>query len=290
MYPSQSLYIKFLGIFTRAPQVADSKSKPTPVAALTDAEKKAERLAKLAAWKKKQEEAKQKEATPGGTRKLLAEMDEKANGTPISASSTVASPAAAVASPADEVTLSPAAPYAGKFDPKAIAKKAAPKAHPPSAAPKLGAIVNPPQAANLPQAQAPKGKSLAHSLNRNYANVLAGTASALPSAKTSRFGFQKHNAESEKALQKRKLDLDEEETSERKLAKLPSLPLPDVDDTPYEVQDEGDEEDVDDFAGDEEAEAAAARAAQERRDERIAQESAQQRDSMDVDQPPSTLR
>ncbi|KAK8042267.1 pre-mRNA-processing ATP-dependent RNA helicase PRP5 [Apiospora rasikravindrae] len=248
-------------------EVADSKSKPAPAAAQTDAEKKAERLAKLAAWKKKQEEAKQKEATPGGTRKLLAQMDEKANGTPLSASPTVASPAAAVASPADEAILSPASPYAGKFDPKAIAKKAAPKAHSPSAAPKLGAIVNPPQAATISQAQAPK-------------------ASALPSAKTSRFGFQKQNAETEKALQKRKLDLDEEETSERKLAKLPSLPLPDVDDTPYEVQDEEDEEDVDDFAGDEEAEAAAARAAQERRDERIAQESAHQHDSMDVDQPP----
>ncbi|KAK8083304.1 pre-mRNA-processing ATP-dependent RNA helicase PRP5 [Apiospora saccharicola] len=248
-------------------EATDSKATPAPAAAQTDAEKKAERLAKLAAWKKKQEEAKQKEATPGGTRKLLAQMDEKANGTPLSASSTVASPAAAVASPADEAILSPAAPYAGKFDPKAIAKKAAPKAHSPSVAPKLGAIVNPPQAASVPQAQAPK-------------------ASALPSAKTSRFGFQKQNAEAEKALQKRKLDLDEEETSERKLAKLPSLPLPDVDDTPYEVQDEEDEEDVDDFAGDEEAEAAAARAAQERRDERIAQESAQQHDSMEVDQPP----
>ncbi|KAK6864970.1 pre-mRNA-processing ATP-dependent RNA helicase PRP5 [Apiospora arundinis] len=247
-------------------EVADTKSKPAQAAALTDAEKKAERLAKLAAWKKKQEEAKQKEATPGGTRKLLAEMDEKTNGTPTGTSSTIASPAAVVASPADDAILSPAAPYAGKFDPKAIAKKAAPKAHSPSAAPKLGVIVNPPQAVNLPQAQAPK-------------------ASALPSAKTSRFGFQKQNAEAEKALQKRKLDLDEEETSERKLAKLPSLPLPDVDDTPYEVQDEEDEEDVDDFAGDEEAEAAAARAAQERRDERIAQESAQQHDSMDVDQP-----
>ncbi|KAK7952220.1 uncharacterized protein PG986_007948 [Apiospora aurea] len=259
-----------------------NKAKPSE----TDAEKKAERLAKLAAWKKKQEEAKQKEATPGGTRKLLAQMDEKANGTPLSASSTVASPAAAVASPIDEAILSPAAPYAGKFDPKAIAKKAAPKAHSPSAAPKLGAIVNPPQAATIPQTQAPKGKSMAHSPSRNLTDAIAVIASALPSAKTSRFGFQKQNAETEKALQKRKLDLDEEETSERKLAKLPSLPLPDVDDTPYEVQDEEDEEDVDDFAGDEEAEAAAARAAQERRDERIAQESAQQHDSMEVDQPP----
>ena len=56
---------------------ADAASKS---AVQSEADKKVERLAKLAAWKKKQEEKekKQKDATPGGTRKLLAEMDEKA--------------------------------------------------------------------------------------------------------------------------------------------------------------------------------------------------------------------
>ena len=105
--------------------------------------------------------------------------------------------------------------------------------------------------------------------------MLTRTDFALLSGKTSGFGFHKKSTADDKAPQKRKLNLDEEETSERKIAKLPSLPLVDVDDAPAGNQDEGDEGDevdVDDFAGDEEAEAAAARAAQERREERIAQE------------------
>ncbi|ORY66368.1 uncharacterized protein BCR38DRAFT_430014 [Pseudomassariella vexata] len=254
-------------------EVSDMKAKPTPAVAQSDAGKKAERLAKLAAWKKKQEEKeKQKEATPGGTRKLLAEMDEKANGTSATVTPTAASPSttAAVASPAEPAHIaSPGTPYAGKFDPKAIAKKAAPRTHSPSAAPKLGAIGQ--LSSTIPATKPPPAAK---------PNV-----SALPQsrAKTSGFGFHKQNAEAEKVPQKRKLMLDEEETSDRKLAKLPSLPLPDVDDTPYEIQD--DEDDADNFAGDEEEEAAAARAAQERREERIAQESAQHHDDMEIDAP-----
>ncbi|KAH8201034.1 hypothetical protein TruAng_004807 [Truncatella angustata] len=252
-------------------EATDPKPKPSPAPAAVqaDVDKKAERLAKLAAWKKKQEEKeKAKEATPGGTRKLLAEMDEKANGSS-AVTPTVASPAG-TASPVAETSIpSPAAatPYTGKFDPKQIAKKAA-RAHEPTAAPKLGAIGGqlPVTKFAAPTAELPK-------------------ASALPKAKTSGFGFHKQNIESEKVSQKRKLILDEEESSDRKLAKLPSLPLPDVDDTPYEVQDEDEDDgEADNFAGDEEEEAAAARAAQERREERIAQESAQQNNAMDVDE------
>ncbi|KAI0383839.1 P-loop containing nucleoside triphosphate hydrolase protein [Hypomontagnella monticulosa] len=248
-------------------KTSEAELKPKPAPAQSDADKKAERLAKLAAWKKKQEEKeKQKEPTPGGTRKLLAEMDEKANTAPPNAKSTGASPAPA--SPADAQVPSPVAPYAGKFDPKAIAKKSAPKAHSPSTAPKLGVVAGQPSTG---VASATKVSS----------------ASALPQsrAKTSGFGFHKQNAEAEKVSQKRKLMLDEEETSDRKLAKLPSLPLNDVDDTPYENQDEEDDDDAGAFVGDEEEEAAAARAAQERREERIAQENAQQGTEMQVDQP-----
>ncbi|KAI1501753.1 P-loop containing nucleoside triphosphate hydrolase protein [Biscogniauxia marginata] len=247
-------------------KVVDADLKPKPPAAQSDADKRAERLAKVSAWKKKQEEKeKQKEATPGGTRKLLAEMDQKANGTSSNATPTIASPAPV--SPADSQALSPATPYAGKFDPKAIAKKSAPRAHSPSTAPKLGAI------------------AVVQSTNA-ASTAKASNASALPQrrAKTSGFGFHKQNTETEKAPQKRKLILDEEETSNRKLAKLPSLPLADVDDTPYENQDEDDEDDADNFVGDEAEEAAAARAAQERREERIAQENAQQDAEMQVDQ------
>ncbi|KAI0137000.1 Pre-mRNA-processing ATP-dependent RNA helicase PRP5 [Xylariales sp. AK1849] len=252
-------------------QPTEPKPKPAPSAAQSDLDKKAERLAKLAAWVKKQEEKeKAKEATPGGTRKLLAEMDEKANGTSANVTPTTASPAAATAeaSPINTAVSPPATPYAGKFDPKAIAKKAAPRAHPPAAAPKLGAVVG-----QTPVVKPPSS---------------AGTskASALPQSrtKTSGFGFHKQTVGSDKAAQKRKLILDEEEATDRKLAKLPSLPLPDVDDTPYEIEGDEDEEDADNFAGDEEEEAAAARAAQERREERLVQESVQQSAAMEVDE------
>ncbi|KAI1661406.1 P-loop containing nucleoside triphosphate hydrolase protein [Daldinia decipiens] len=192
-------------------------------------------------------------------------MDEKANTVPSNTTPVGASPTPI--SPADTQVPSPATPYAGKFDPKAIAKKSAPKAHPP-AAPKLGVVAGQPPSISL------------------SSTAQVSSVSALPQsrAKTSGFGFHKQNAETEKVAQKRKLILDEEETSDRKLAKLPSLPLDDVDDTPYENQDEEDDDDTVPFAGDEEEEAAAARAAQERREERIAQENAQQTTEMQVDQ------
>ena len=60
-------------------------------------------------------ERKEKDLAAGGTRKLLDDIDQKANGTPA-----VASPA----SPATPNSVQSPAPYAGKFDPKAIAKKA----------------------------------------------------------------------------------------------------------------------------------------------------------------------
>jgi ATP-dependent RNA helicase DDX46/PRP5 len=85
----------------------------------TDEEKKAERLAKLEAWKKKMAEdkvRKEKELAAGGTRKLLDEIDQRANASP-----TTASPV----SPSTPMSVSSPAPYAGKFDPKAIAKRAA---------------------------------------------------------------------------------------------------------------------------------------------------------------------
>ncbi|KAG4219568.1 hypothetical protein PC116_g31953, partial [Phytophthora cactorum] len=260
------------------------ESKPKPAPAQSDTDKKAERLAKLAAWKKKQEEKeKQKEPTPGGTRKLLAEMDEKANtapsnATPIGVSSTSVSPA-------DTQVASPTTPYAGKFDPKAIAKKSAPKAHS-AAAPKLGDVAGQQPSINLSSTTQVSNGEHPHQFFPCRAANNVTKASALPQsrAKTSGFGFHKQNAETDKVPQKRKLILDEEETSNRKLAKLPSLPLDNVDDTPYENQDEEDDDDADPFAGDEEEEAAAARAAQERREERIAQENAQQTTEMQVDQ------
>ncbi|KAI6770423.1 hypothetical protein HG530_005052 [Fusarium avenaceum] len=219
---------------------------PKTDAGQAEVDKKAERLAKLEAWKKKKENAsqKQKEVNPSQTRNLLAEMDKKASGP---SSKTVSPSVSATASPvATPSVASPIAPYSGKFDPKAIAKKsAASRAHD-AAKPALGALEGQPEKLAVPVKQ-------------------AATASALPANRTkaSGFGFVKSNAESDKLPSKRKLDLDEEDTTKRKLTKLPALPI-EADDTPYADQDE-DESDVDNFAETEEEAAAAARAAHERR-------------------------
>ena len=215
-------------------------------------------MAKLQAWKKKLEEAKErkeKEDTPGGTRKLLAEMDQKANHAPASITPALVSPSG-VTSPAP---TSPT-PYQGKFDHKAIAKRAAARIQEMKA----------PIASGSRQGQAKNGAAIP-------AKTLAAP-SALPKGRVnmSGFGFHKNN-DGEKSVPKRKLvALDDEESSKRKLAKLPAFDLQAVDDTPYENQDEADDDDDDDdnFAGTEEEAAAAARAAQERREARIAKESA----------------
>lgn len=267
-------------IYINTSSQADASSKPATQA---EVDKKAERLAKLAAWKKKQEEKeKQKDVTPGGTRKLLAEMDEKINGTSSNATPTVTP--LAPASPATQQPTSPAVPYTGKFDPKAIAKKSAPKVQSLSTAPKLGAIKGQQQINLTAAVKTPNGEiepltniiCMANHLHEVSAPPKSGT-------KASGFGFNKQTTDVEKVPQKRKLMLDEDEVSDRKLAKLPSLPLPDVDDTPYDIQDEEDDE-AGNFAENEEEEAAAARAAQERREERITQEAPQQTSEMEVEE------
>ncbi|KAH9902253.1 P-loop containing nucleoside triphosphate hydrolase protein [Xylariomycetidae sp. FL2044] len=213
--------------------IAQSNVNKKPTATQSEADGKAERLAKLAAWKRKREEKeaqKAKEGTPGATRKLLAEMDEKANG-----SSSNVTPTAAA---------SPAAP------PLIAARGSSPP-------PRLQSSAVAPQAPSLRDTTSD-----------------ASTAPENPRSKTMSFGFLKQaKTATDKVTQKRKLMLDDKETSARKLAKLPSLPLTDVDDTPYENQDE---DDAVNFVENEEEEAAAARAAQERREERIAQEHAQE--------------
>ena len=98
------------------------KKPPPPIQ--TDEEKKAERLAKLEAWKQKQaaeRDRKQKELEgSAGTRNLLDQIDKKAQGSPAQGSPAPASPN----SPAVPNEDASPAPYAGKFDPKAIVKKA----------------------------------------------------------------------------------------------------------------------------------------------------------------------
>ncbi|KAK8901578.1 hypothetical protein QC760_010014 [Botrytis cinerea] len=104
-------------------KINDAPKVSTP-AVQTEEQKKAERLAKLEAWKKKMaedKERKEKELAAGGTRKLLDAIDQKANGSPSLTSPNSPTTPATPATPGD---LAPPTNYAGKFDPKAIAKKA----------------------------------------------------------------------------------------------------------------------------------------------------------------------
>ena len=163
----------------------------------SDADRKAERLAKLEAWKKKKETESQKQQakTPGEMTqaiRLLAEMDKKAN----MASPGSTSPASPVAVQAASVA-SPSQPYGGKFDPKSIAKKSAAARSHDSSKPVLGSLsVQPGQLAPPPLKQADTGENLLHPRVSNIANN-ARKASALPAnrGKASGFGFGKAQAE-----------------------------------------------------------------------------------------------
>ncbi|KAL2757519.1 hypothetical protein ACRALDRAFT_2039931 [Sodiomyces alcalophilus JCM 7366] len=157
-------------------------------------------------------------------------------------------------------TRSPSAPseaatptqYTGKFDPKAIAKKSTATSQKQGTANGVWGSVD--GADKVPAPVKP----------------VSQVASALPANRSnlSAFGFQK--AENDKLPSKRKLVLDEDDETKRKLTKLPALPL-EADDTPYADQDD-DESDGDNFAGTEEEAAAAARAAHERREREMQQD------------------
>lgn len=260
-------------------RVTDSPQtvKTAQAQAQSEADKKAERLAKLEAWKKKKEMEQRKDiaATPGSTRKLLAEMDVKATGIPVTILSPTNGTTPGSASPAAQDAL-PAVPYGGKFDPKAMAKKSGGRHQSPTV---LGAIkghpvektVTVPAASSTGSSNSPGPASCS---NDQFPSANRPAASSLPQGKPiSGFGFQK-SSEQDKAPTKRKLNLDDEETSKRKLAKLPDVSLESTDSTPYvEQADDDDDSDGDNFAGTEEEAAAAARAAHERREERMLQQS-----------------
>src|SRR3569833_2228418 len=265
----------------RADLVANTPPQPAksmPTQEKSEADKKAERLAKLEAWKKKHEQKQRMEidANPSCSCLLLVVLVVFVCGSlvgvvfPSLATSGVASPT----TPQTGADASPAVAYAGKFDPKAIAKKAAPRHHSPA---RLGSIKgHPTEKIPAPaEAAASSGQSSSARIDRRIP-AYHRTASALPQGKPiSGFGFHKAGAEQGIGPAKRKLDLDDEETSKRKLAKLPDIALEDANNTPYDNQDEEDDDDSDgdNFAGTEEEAAAAARAAHERREERILQQS-----------------
>ena len=253
----------------------------------TEDEKKAERLAKLEAWKQKQaaekdRKAKEAEST-GGTKNLLAEIDKKAQASPVAVSPKSPSTPAVESGPASP------APYAGKFDPKAIAKKSAAST---AAASKLGADIALPQNAKVsatvnpdslrPQADinvAPAkdlpGKMEHYLFIATSANMFTGSVAPLKArGNVSGFGLSKDVSEPDKAAAKPGIDLAEEEARKRKLEKLPTPPPED----PTENGDvdmtnaDNDEDDGDDEAMQAETEeeaAAAARLAAEKREERL---------------------
>ena len=274
---------------------AGGKAEAPKPSAAADEEAKKARLAKLEAWKQKvkaQQEGKQKEQlqSAAGTRSLLEEIDKKAAASPAAATGSPQSPAAP-AEPEAPV------PYAGKFDPKAIAKKAHASA---AGTSKLGTDVllpeqskasatNSSQAglkANTSTASAgpSKGKS---SLSRSSLKsadsplLLAPSVPLKARGNVSGFGLSSKVAPEQAGSTKRGLDFQEEdEGSRKKLEKLPTPPLDsqtaDEDAALANGAKDEDEDEVDyaDMAdGTEEEAAAAARAAAEKRDERLQAES-----------------
>ncbi|KAI4237498.1 MAG: hypothetical protein LQ352_007938, partial [Teloschistes flavicans] len=285
--------------YTQKLTVLQASKKPAaPVQ--TEEEKKTERLAKLDAWKLKQaaEKSRKQEqlGTASNTRSLLDEMDKKASASPAAIVSPSAAVPSEVATDADG-EASPK-PYAGKFDPKAIAKKATAGS---AGASKLGTDIALPEFAKTsatlnPTTTGPKAnQTLATakpSLGELPSNPCAlpgnlaypDTGKAAPVAplkargNVSGFGLSaKAMHEGEKPSAKPGLDFGDEEGSRKKLEKLPTPPPEDAtaaDDTAMAdgAKDDDDDDESDEAmqdAGTEEEAAAAARAAAEKREEKL---------------------
>lgn len=204
-------------------------------------------------------EAKEADVSAGSTRMLLAQMDQKATGSP-GFNSPVAGPASpAPASPATS------APYAGKFDPKAIAKKAAR----PQSPTRLGDV----------KLAGPGAQTLGV---KTDSNAKKGAGLLPANRAVSAFGFNK-TADAQKSSSKRKLDLGDEEIIKRKLVKLPDFVPENTDDKTPELDGDAEEDGEEDLdllmARNEEDAAEVHRILQERRDERIQKEGM----AMDVD-------
>ncbi|KAE8453709.1 pre-mRNA processing RNA-helicase [Mollisiaceae sp. DMI_Dod_QoI] len=254
-------------------------AKPSASAVQTEADKKAERLAKLEAWKKKMaedKERKEKDLAAGGTRKLLDDIDHKANKSP-----SLGSPA----SPDTPKSVASPVPYAGKFDPKAIAKKAVTNS---SSANTLGKDL-PLKELTKASATLPSSVKGLQADKKPTAFNSTSKVSALPKARgnLSAFGLGGKPADHEKSSSKRTLDFGEDEEARKKLEKLPTLPLANIEDEDAALANGVEEEDDGDVdmedAGTEEEAAAAARAAAEKREERL------QEQNKIVEEPVETL-
>jgi ATP-dependent RNA helicase DDX46/PRP5 len=233
-------------------------SKPSTPTTQSGDDEMAARRAKIEAWKQKQaaEYAKKQKdlEAAGGARSILHEIDKKAG-----LSSATASPAAASPrSPDTPVAASPV-PYAGKFDPKAIVKKA-----------HSSVASSVPLGSDIAHPEAMKASGSLTSAD----NEQASSGALKPRGNLSGFGIStKAAADADKS--KTALDFDDEDSSRKKLAKLPTLPSNDENGMNGEVanangepDEGGDDDDVDmQDAGTEEENLAAVRAAAERREE-----------------------
>ena len=214
----------------------------------------------------------------------MAEIDKKAQESPKAASPITPS------TPAEPSAPESPKPYAGKFDPKAIAKKATSAA---SNASKLGTDVALPDnvkaSANVKPStngiKTDKPPALTNgsigwlhiAIRLGIANLsLASSAAPLKArGNVSGFGLTGKSAnEAEKTSTKPGIDFGDEEGGRKKLEKLPTPP-PDDDDknedtamADGEQDNDDDDEDMQD-AGTEEEAAAAARLAAEKREERL---------------------
>ncbi|EXJ85976.1 hypothetical protein A1O1_06345 [Capronia coronata CBS 617.96] len=233
-------------------------SKPRTPTHQTAEEQKAARLAKLEQWKKKQAEEqarKQKELeASGGARSILNEIDRKAELSP--AVSSPQSPAANISTTtAPEPTAPSSNSYSGKFDPKAIVKKAQ---HGPASAKVLGGDVPAPVLTN--GHSSPKDQP-------NPATNGSSTAKALKAkGNLGKFGLGS-KAATETDLSKSALAFEDDEGTKKTLLKLPDMQLETNGDSRAVNPDEVDGEDDVDMQdeGTEEEAMAAARAAAEQR-------------------------
>lgn len=252
--------------------------------AAEEEKKKLERQAKVEAWKKKQEEKKKE--------KEAGIVDKPVSAAP-SPATAVASPSATASPQAEQSPLAgddnkPAKPFAGKFDPKAIAKRAA------AASAKLqtlGADMIIPgksksaatpatsnKAADLskkPTSTLSKGESFLPPGSLYYSShVVAGSGilSAKSALNALNKGFQNQTAAEEDSSPQNVpgIDMDDDEDVQGR-RKLEKLPTPELDDTSGDaalannVQNHDEEDDEDTTNAGTEEEFAAARAAAEKR-------------------------
>ena len=238
-------------------------SKPSTPTTQTAEEQKAARLAKLELWKQKQAEEqakKQKELeAAGGSRSILQEIDRQAGILPAATPPAAASPQSPTAAPAEPDSPAPTS-YAGKFDPKAIAKKA----HHTSATTKvLGADIKAPIVAS-------SGNKSPQAVANSPANGVTPAKALMAKGNLGKFGLGSKTL-TDNDVPKKGLAFADDEDTKKKLERLPNLALEQQggnEEVPSDAVDDEDDNDLDmqDENGEDEAEAmTAARAAAEQR-------------------------